>query len=70
MSENKEKGIIPSLLETQSLIALIMIGAFIGGIFFALYKAISVPDILSILQLIAAPASLIVGFFFGKKAAE
>ena len=65
----KKDGIIPSLLETQSLIAIIMIAAFVGGTLYALTRATSVQDILSVMQLIAAPTALIVGFFFGKKAA-
>ena len=69
MSEKKE-GVVPSLLETQSIIAIVMIAAFVGGVFYGLTKATTIQDILSIMQLIAAPAALIVGFFFGKKAAE
>ena len=56
--------------DVQGIIALTVTGGFlaIGG--YALTKAGSMNDVLSVLQIIAAPASLIIGFYFGKKAAE
>jgi hypothetical protein len=46
-----------------------MIG-FLAIAGFALTKAGSIQDVLSVLQVVAAPASLIIGFYYGKKASE
>ena len=59
--------------DIQGILALIVTGGFIGTAvvttFVAMWRG-TVSDALSVLNLIAAPASLIIGFFFGKKAAE
>ena len=71
MSEGPEKDRIDlGFRDVQGVIALTVTGGFlaIGG--YALTKAGSITDVLSVLQIIAAPASLIIGFYFGKKAAE
>ncbi len=73
MSESKEKISLTEQLglhDMQAIIALIVISAFMGGILYALFKSTTIQDIQSVLNMLAVPASLIVGFYFGKKAAE
>lgn len=55
------------LHDMQAIIALIVITAYMGGVLYALFKSNTVQDIQSILGMLAVPASLIVGFYFGSQ---
>ena len=56
--------------DMQAILALLVMAGFLAIAGFALTKAGSMQDVMSVLQVVAAPASLIIGFFFGRKAAE
>ena len=66
MSETN-KGIIPSLLETQSLLALLMTVALLGVVAIATWKAQNIDDILKVIQVISTPVGIIIGFYFGSQ---
>jgi hypothetical protein len=80
MSPSKEDGAsvetsadIGNPRDIQGILALVVTGGFIGTAIVATFVALwrgTVQDGVSVLNIIAAPASLIIGFFFGKKAAE
>ena len=71
MSESGNKDKIDlGFRDIQGIIALTVVVGFLGISGYALTKAGTMNEVLSVLQIIAAPASLIIGFFFGKKAAE
>jgi hypothetical protein len=78
MSSKNDKGVdtsadISNPRDVQGMLALLVTGGFIGTAVVATFVALwrgTVQDALSVLNIIAAPASLIIGFFFGKKAAE
>lgn len=61
---------ISSPQDVQGILALGVTIGFLGIAAFALTKAGTMQDVLSVLNVIAAPASLILGFYFGRKAAE
>jgi hypothetical protein len=56
--------------DVQGILAIGVTIGFLGIAGFALTKAGTMQDVLSVLNVIAAPASLILGFYFGRKAAE
>ncbi len=70
MSTENRSASLSNPRDIQGMIALIVVAGFLAVSGFALTKAGSMNDVLAVLQTIAAPASLIVGFYFGKKAAE
>jgi len=72
---SKEDGIdtsadITNPRDVQGILAIAVTAGFLGITAFALTKASTMQDVLSVLNLIAAPASLILGFYFGRKSAE
>ncbi len=58
------------LHDMQAIIALIVITTFMGGMLYALFKSNTIQDVQTILGMLAVPASMIVGFYFGKKASS
>ena len=56
--------------DVQGILALLVMIGFLAIAGFALTKAGAIQDVLSVLQVVAAPASLIIGFYYGKKASE
>lgn len=71
MSETQERDKIDlGFRDVQGVIALTVTGGFLAISGYALTKAGGINDVLAVLQTVAARASLIIGFYFGKKAAE
>jgi hypothetical protein len=56
--------------DVQGILALLFSAGFLAIAAFALTKAGSIADVLSVVNLVVPLASLIIGFYFGKKAAE
>ena len=56
--------------DIQGILAIAVTAGFLGITAFALTKAGTIQDVISVVNIIAAPASLILGFYFGRKAAE
>ena len=56
--------------DIQGILAIAVTAGFLGIAAFALTKAGTMQDVLQVVNVIAAPASLILGFYFGKRAAE
>ena len=63
-------GDISNPCDIQGILAIAVTAGFLGIAAFALTKAGTMQDVLQVVNVIAAPASLILGFYFGKRAAE
>jgi sulfite exporter TauE/SafE len=56
--------------DIQGILALTVTGGFLAVAGVAVAKASSIQDVLNVLQVVAAPALLILGFYFGQKSAQ
>ena len=56
--------------DIQGILALIVTAGLLAIVGFAMTKAGTLPDALSVVNVLAPLAALVLGFYFGKKAAE
>ena len=56
--------------DVQGILAIALTAGFLGIAAFALTKAGTMQDVISVVNIIAPLASLVLGFYFGKKSAE
>jgi hypothetical protein len=70
MSETSKEKFDLGVKDIQGILALIVTAGFLGTVLYAITKAGSIQDVLSVVNIIAAPASLILGFYFGVKSQQ
>lgn len=70
MSEVKDATDISNPRDVQGILALLVTAGLLAVVGFAMTKAGSIQDAVSVVNILAPLAALVLGFYFGKKAAE
>jgi len=70
LSEVKDATDISNPRDVQGILALLVTAGLLAVVGFAMTKAGSIQDAVSVVNILAPLAALVLGFYFGKKAAE